>query len=124
MPIILNESESLSIPEKIEPAVQANIAWIETVVIRAPFEGPWTAIIESHPFDGTKVYRRNSDGGDTVIQVQSSSLQEDMGKDPSLAEDVNTAMSAIIKVSAKIKALRDAEKEKAETDRLAQQNNN
>lgn len=124
MPIILNESESLSIPEKVEPAVQANTAWIETVVIRAPFGGVWTATIESHPFDGAKIYRRNADGEDTVIQVQSSSLQEDMGKDPSLVDDVNAAMSAIIKVSAKIKALRDAEKEKAEAERLAQQNNN
>lgn len=126
MPIELNSEQSLIIPEVVIPAVSASVAWIETIIIRAPMEGmdgsvPWSAIIESHPSDGKKVYRRDANGNDTVIRVESSSLFTDAAKDPTLMGDINEAMKAIIAVSAKIKALRDAEKE---AERVAQENNN
>lgn len=122
MPIELNSEQSLVIPEVVTPAISANVAWIETVIIRAPIEGltgeaVWSAIIESYPSDGKKVYRRDLNGNDTTIRVESQSLFDDAIKDPTLMGDINDAMKAIIAVSAKIKALRDAE-------RVAQQNNN
>ena len=115
MPIELNSEQSLIIPKVVIPAISANVAWIETIIIRAPIEGmdgsvPWTAIIESHPSDGVKAYRRDANGNDTVIRVESQSLFEDAAKDPTLMGDINDAMKAIIAVSAKIKALRDAER--------------
>lgn len=113
MPVNLNESETFTIPETVVPAIQATKAWIETVIIRVPFDGTWSAIVESHPTDGTKVYRRDSSGNDTVLRIESQNLQADMAKDPSLVEEVNKAMTAIISVTSKIKALRDAEAEEA-----------
>lgn len=111
MPIALTDEESLTIPEKVVPAVAAHVAWIETVVIRAPMDGTWTAITESHPTDGTKVYRRTASGEDTIIRIESQDLKADMVKDPSLVADVNAVMAGIISVTSKIKALRRAEAE-------------
>lgn len=113
MPVLLSDSESLTIPETIAPAIQATKAWIESVVIRAPMDGAWSAIVESHPTDGAKVYRRDSSGNDTVLRIESQNLQADMAKDPLLVEQVNIAMNAIIAVTSKIKALRNAEAEEA-----------
>lgn len=109
MPVPLTEAEALSIPEEVIPAVVANKAWIETILIRAPKNGVWSAITESHPADETKAYYTDAKGNDTVLRIESRDLRADMAKDPSLFTDVNAVMSGIISVTTKIKALREAE---------------
>lgn len=109
MPINLSETEAVVVPETVIPPINASVAWIETIRIYAPMGGTWQAITESHPTDGTQVYRRDANGNDTAVIVKSDNLQADMAKDPSLIADVDTALRAIVAVTAKIKAIRAAE---------------
>ena len=109
MPIELSPDEELKIPEQIIPAVQANVAWVDTIVIYAPMGGTWSAVIESHPTDGKKVYYRDNNGNDTLVRIESKDLQADMEKDPSIAGLVKVAVGAITAITGKIKVLRDSE---------------
>jgi hypothetical protein len=112
MPISLNDSEKLSVPQREIAAAEADLSWLHMVVIHVPKEGTWSAVTEGYPMDsqGT-VYPRNPiTGEDTTIRIESADLLADAQQSPALAAAINQVMAGIITATVEIKALRDAEK--------------
>ena len=115
MPLNLNDSEILNVPQRIIPQAQAKIMWIGSVVLNVPKHGKWTAVTEGNPMDeaGTVYFVNPVTGQDATLRLESNDLMADAAKSPVLASAINQVMTGIITAATEIKALRDAENESA-----------
>lgn len=112
MPIELSKSEQLSIPDRLMPAVQADLSWLRLIVLQVPKNAPWQAMTEGNPLDslGNVYYSHPMTGADTTIRIESFDLLADAAKSPALAAAINQVMDGIITATTEIKKLRDAER--------------
>lgn len=112
MPIELSKSEQLSIPERLMPAVQADLSWLRLIVLQVPKNAPWQAMTEGNPMDsqGNVYYRHPKTGVDTTIRIESFDLKADAAKSQVLADAINQVMAGIIVAATELKKLRDAER--------------
>ena len=97
MPIQLEESQTVVVPEKTIKAETYPLAWVSQIHIVWPHGTGGTAVIEMHPMsgDGKTVLYRTPEGGDTVIQGRVENMMEAMGRCPELAAAMGPLIHAI-----------------------------